>query len=75
MPRVRAVGELGFAFSLAQVVGRSLSVLFELGALAFIAWLYEYWKAEPTTRVDILFPSFFPVRGSPSPPRALGWSS
>ncbi|KAK4156627.1 hypothetical protein C8A00DRAFT_40927 [Chaetomidium leptoderma] len=61
VPRIRAVGKLGVKFNGAQAVGRSLSVLFELGALCIIAWLYSYWKTEPTTRVDILFPSFFPV--------------
>ncbi|GAB1310709.1 MARVEL domain-containing protein [Madurella fahalii] len=60
-PRVRAIGNMGVRFSWAQVAGRSLSILYELGALSFIAWLYGYWRSEPTTRVDILFPSFFPV--------------
>ena len=60
-PRVQAIGQLGAKFNWMQVVSRSLSVLYELGALAFIAWLYNYWKSEPTTRVDVLFPSFFPV--------------
>jgi hypothetical protein len=61
VPQVRAVGHLGVKYNWAQVVCRFFSVLLELGALAFIAWLYSYWRSEPTTRVDVLFPSFFPV--------------
>ena len=61
VPRIRKVGRLGVKFNWAQVVGRFVSVLFELGAVCFIAWLYSYWRTEPTTRVDVLFPSFFPV--------------
>ena len=61
MPRVRAIGQLGPGFSWAQVISRSLSGLFELGTVAFIGWLYNYWRSEPSTRVDILVPSFFPV--------------
>ncbi|KAH6650413.1 hypothetical protein F5144DRAFT_481008 [Chaetomium tenue] len=60
-PRVRAIGRLGVAYNWIQVVGRSLSVLLELGALAFVSWLYSYWRSEPTTRVDVLMPSFFPL--------------
>lgn len=62
VPRIRAIGQLGVGYNWTQVVGRFASVLFELGALSFVAWLYSYWKAEPTTRVDVLMPSFFPVR-------------
>lgn len=61
VPRIRKVGRLGVKFNWAQVVGRFVSVLFELGAVCFIALLYSYWRTEPTTRVDVLFPSFFPV--------------
>ncbi|KAK4235235.1 hypothetical protein C8A03DRAFT_36918 [Achaetomium macrosporum] len=61
VPQVRAVGQLGVKFSWLQVIGRFLAMLFALGTLAFIAWLYNYWRAEPTTRVDVLLPSFFPV--------------
>lgn len=60
-PRVRVIGQLGANFNWAQVILRCLSALFELGAVAFIAWLYSYWRSEPTTRVDVLFPCFFPV--------------
>lgn len=60
-PRIRAIGELGAAFNLVQVAARCLSVLYEAGALCFVAWLYDYWRSEPTVRVDVLFPSFFPV--------------
>ncbi|KAL1837209.1 hypothetical protein VTJ49DRAFT_4160 [Mycothermus thermophilus] len=56
-------GELGWCFNCTQVVGRFLAVLLELGALGFIAYLYDYWKGEPTTRVDLLVPSFAPVVG------------
>jgi len=62
VPRIRAIGQLGVGYNWAQVIGRFVSVLFELGALSFIAWLYSYWRTEPTTRVDVLLPSFFPVR-------------
>jgi hypothetical protein len=62
VPRIRAAGQLGVKFNSAQAIGRFLSVLFELGAVSFIAWLYSYWRSEPTTRVDVLLPSFFPVR-------------
>jgi hypothetical protein len=61
VPQVRAIGQHGVTFSWLQVAGRFLSMSFALGALGFIAWLYSYWRAEPTTRVDVLFPSFFPV--------------
>lgn len=61
VPRVRGVGHLGAGFSWMQVIGRSLSVLLELGALAVVSWLYSYWRDEPTTRVDVLVPCFFPV--------------
>ncbi|KAK4044364.1 hypothetical protein C8A01DRAFT_12262 [Parachaetomium inaequale] len=61
VPRVQTVGHLGVKYNWTQVVGRFFSVLLELGALAFIAWLYSYWRSETTTRVDVLFPSFFPV--------------
>ena len=61
VPHVRAIGRLGVAYNWTQVVGRFLSVLLELGAIAFVSWLYSYWKSEPTTRVDVLMPSFFPV--------------
>ncbi|KAK4129067.1 hypothetical protein N657DRAFT_668157 [Parathielavia appendiculata] len=61
VPRVPATGLLGVRFNWVQVIGRFLSVLLEFGALAFVAWLYGYWRSEPTTRVDVLFPSFFPV--------------
>ncbi len=73
VPRIRKVGRLGVRFNWAQAVGRLVSVLFELGAVCFIAWLYSYWRTEPTTRVDVLFPSFFPVgwiRCAVIPPRA-----
>lgn len=60
-PHVRAIGRLGVAYNWTQVVGRALSVLLELGGIAFVSWLYSYWKSEPTTRVDVLMPSFFPV--------------
>ncbi|KAL2256747.1 hypothetical protein VTK26DRAFT_1181 [Humicola hyalothermophila] len=61
VPQVRPVGQLGAGFSWIQLISRSLSVLYELGTVAFIAWLYHYWRDEPSTRVDVLFPSFFPV--------------
>ncbi|AEO70671.1 uncharacterized protein THITE_2122340 [Thermothielavioides terrestris NRRL 8126] len=61
VPRIRAVGALGIKFNWAQVVCRFVAVAYELGTLGFIAWLYSYWRSEPTTRVDVLFPSFFPV--------------
>jgi hypothetical protein len=61
VPRVPAIGQLGVRFNWAQVIGRALSALFECGALSFIAWLYGFWRSEPTTRVDVLLPSFFPV--------------
>ncbi|KAL2136188.1 hypothetical protein VTI74DRAFT_5066 [Chaetomium olivicolor] len=61
IPRARAVGELGVKFNWVQVVGRLISVMFEFSALSFVAWLYSYWRSEPTTRVDVLLPSFFPV--------------
>ncbi|KAK4098779.1 hypothetical protein N658DRAFT_499016 [Parathielavia hyrcaniae] len=61
IPRVTATGLLGVRFNWTQVIGRFLSVLLESGTLAFVAWLYAYWRLEPTTRVDVLWPSFFPV--------------
>ena len=61
LPRIRAIGPLSFAFNCTQVVIRFGSIILSLGALAYIAWLYNYWRSEPTTQVDALFPSFFPV--------------
>ncbi|KAK3902985.1 hypothetical protein C8A05DRAFT_33299 [Staphylotrichum tortipilum] len=61
VPRIRPMGQLGVRFTWAQLIGRFLSVLFELGTVAFIAWLFNYWRKEPTTRVDVLMPSFFPL--------------
>ncbi|KAK3989898.1 hypothetical protein QBC44DRAFT_326284 [Cladorrhinum sp. PSN332] len=60
-PHIRAIGPLGFAFNFAQVAFRFLSIFVALGALSFVAWLYDYWRSEPTARVDVLFPSFFPL--------------
>ncbi|KAK4144847.1 uncharacterized protein C8A04DRAFT_11086 [Dichotomopilus funicola] len=61
VPRVRGVEHLGAGFNWVQLIGRSLSVLLELGALAVVSWLYSYWQDEPTARVDVLVPSFFPI--------------
>ncbi|KAK4456980.1 hypothetical protein QBC42DRAFT_47428 [Cladorrhinum samala] len=61
LPRIRAIGPLSFAFNCTQVVIRFGSIILSLGALAYIAWLYNYWRSEPTTQVDALFPSFFPL--------------
>ncbi|KAL2271406.1 hypothetical protein VTJ83DRAFT_777 [Remersonia thermophila] len=57
-PHIPVLGELGWNFNCTQVVGRFLAVLLELGALSLIAYLYDHWKREPTTRVDLLIPSF-----------------
>ncbi|KAK4200016.1 hypothetical protein QBC40DRAFT_280663 [Triangularia verruculosa] len=60
-PRVRAIGALGIPFNFLQVALRFTSLLFEVGSLAFIAWLYNHWRREESARVDFLFPSFFPM--------------
>ncbi|KAK4226837.1 hypothetical protein QBC38DRAFT_479512 [Podospora fimiseda] len=60
-PHIRAIGHLGFNFNFTQVACRVLSILVALGALAFVAWLYDYWRSEETVRVDVLVPSFFPL--------------
>ncbi|KAK1757877.1 hypothetical protein QBC47DRAFT_166603 [Echria macrotheca] len=54
-------GELGIVFKTSQVVCRIIAVLFEIGAITFLAWAYDRWKSEPSVRVDIIFPCFFPV--------------
>lgn len=60
-PRVRAIGALGVPFNFLQVALRFATCLYEVGLIAFIAWLYDHWRREETARVDFLFPSFFPV--------------
>ncbi|KAK3393374.1 hypothetical protein B0H63DRAFT_16723 [Podospora didyma] len=57
----RGIPGLRVSFKLIQAVSRFLAVLFELGTLAFIGWLYNTWRYQPSVRVDVLFPSFFPV--------------
>ncbi|KAK4170662.1 hypothetical protein QBC36DRAFT_371117 [Triangularia setosa] len=60
-PKVRAIGTLGVPFNFLQVALRFTTFLFELGSLAFIAWLYGHWRWEASARVDFIFPSFFPL--------------
>ncbi|KAK4658938.1 hypothetical protein QC762_105927 [Podospora pseudocomata] len=60
-PRVRAIGALGVSFNFLQVALRFATCLYEVGLIAFIAWLYDHWRREETARVDFLFPSFFPL--------------
>ncbi|KAK0661230.1 hypothetical protein QBC41DRAFT_330438 [Cercophora samala] len=60
-PSVRAIGALGIAFNFLQVALRFTTFLYEVGSLAFIAWLYNHWRWEENMRVDFLFPSFFPL--------------
>ena len=59
--RDSGIGELGFPFKLGSLVVRMASTLFELGALALIAYAYDKWKGDASVRVDIIFPCFFPV--------------
>jgi len=60
---VREEGEtdMGVVFRLSHALFRFLTVLFEIGALTFVAWAYSRWESEALVRVDILFPCFFPV--------------
>ncbi|KAK3329874.1 hypothetical protein B0H66DRAFT_542245 [Apodospora peruviana] len=44
-----------------QIVFRLISALFELATVAFLGYVYDGWRREPSVRVDLLFPSFFPV--------------
>ncbi|KAK0730986.1 hypothetical protein B0H67DRAFT_548824 [Lasiosphaeris hirsuta] len=53
--------ELGVIFKFSHVTARFLTALFEIGILTLVSWLYATWRTEPTVRVDILFPCFFPV--------------
>lgn len=48
-------------FKWMQIILRFLAVLYEVAALAFLGYLYATWRSEPSVRVDVLFPSFFPV--------------
>ncbi|KAK0748379.1 hypothetical protein B0T21DRAFT_278757 [Apiosordaria backusii] len=58
---VRAIGALGVPFNFLQVALRFMTFLYEVGSLAFIAWLYHHWRWVSSARVDFLFPSFFPL--------------
>jgi hypothetical protein len=68
------LGELGWGYNCTQVIGRILSALVAAGALIFISWQYNYWQDEPTVRVDIILPSFFPV-SQHLPDRQPCWQS
>lgn len=57
----RVVVDLGFIFNRTQLIGRCLSTFLNLGALIFIAYLYDHWRPKPAIKVDVLIPSFFPV--------------
>lgn len=52
---------LNSTFKWMQVVFRFLAVLFEVATLAFLGYIYDGWRKEPSVRVDVVFPSFFPV--------------
>ncbi|KAK3362358.1 hypothetical protein B0T25DRAFT_4442 [Lasiosphaeria hispida] len=53
--------ELGVVFKFSHVAARFLTLLFEIGILTLVSWLYATWQSDPTVRVDVLFPCFFPV--------------
>jgi hypothetical protein len=74
VPRIPVLGELGWGYNCTQVIGRILSALVAAGALIFISWQYNYWQDEPTVRVDIILPSFFPV-SQHLPDRQPCWQS
>ncbi|KAL2193717.1 hypothetical protein P885DRAFT_80942 [Corynascus similis CBS 632.67] len=57
----RVVVDLGFIFNRTQLIGRCLSTFLNLGALIFIAYLYDHWRPKPAIKVDVLIPSFFPL--------------
>lgn len=60
-PHLRAIGGYGIVFICIQVSFRFVSAMLSLGAVAFIGYLYNYWRWDATARVDVLFPSFFPL--------------
>ncbi|KAK3335836.1 hypothetical protein B0T19DRAFT_20588 [Cercophora scortea] len=51
----------GAVAKLIQVIARFVTVLYGLATVTVLGWIYSVWKWEPTVRVDIIFPSFFPV--------------
>ncbi|KAK3694403.1 hypothetical protein B0T22DRAFT_70230 [Podospora appendiculata] len=51
----------GAVAKLIQAIARFVAVLLGLATVTVVGWIYGHWKWEPTVRVDILFPSFFPV--------------
>lgn len=53
--------ELGPIFKATQVLSRILVWLYNLAVITILGWLYSTWRSQPTVRVDVIFPSFFPV--------------
>lgn len=53
--------DLHATFKWMQISFRFLAVLYEVAALAFLGYIYDTWRREPSVRVDVVFPSFFPV--------------
>ncbi|KAM7202736.1 hypothetical protein V8F33_002662 [Rhypophila sp. PSN 637] len=56
--------DLNATFKWMQIIFRFLAVLYEVAALAFLGYVYDTWKRDPSVRVDVVFPSFFPVTAS-----------
>ncbi|KAK4184704.1 hypothetical protein QBC35DRAFT_416398 [Podospora australis] len=60
-PHLRPIGEYGIVFICIIISFRFVAAMVSLGAVAFIAYLYDYWSGDNLARVDVLFPSFFPL--------------
>ncbi|KAM7216121.1 hypothetical protein V8F06_008496 [Rhypophila decipiens] len=56
--------DLNATFKWMQIIFRFLAVLYEVAALAFLGYVYDTWRRDPSVRVDVVFPSFFPVTAS-----------
>ncbi|KAK4454533.1 hypothetical protein QBC34DRAFT_391970 [Podospora aff. communis PSN243] len=59
--RQEGEGDGAVIFKLSHALFRFLVILFEIGALTYVAWAYSRWQAEALVRVDVLFPCFFPI--------------
>ncbi|KAK3382737.1 hypothetical protein B0T24DRAFT_672697 [Lasiosphaeria ovina] len=60
-PDRRQFPTLRFSLKLVQAASRFIAILFELGTISFISYIYNVWRSEPGVKVEVIFPSFFPV--------------
>ncbi|KAK3395396.1 hypothetical protein B0T20DRAFT_33616 [Sordaria brevicollis] len=54
-------GGPGLVFKLSQILSRFLALMYEAGIVALMGWWYHGWKGNPSARVDLIFPCFFPL--------------